>query len=352
MEVQSVAQTQNTQSSTQNNTAQSNSKFSNFLNTEISSMKINGTLPSDAMEQLQKNYKEDMTDKKFDQLLDTLSIKNLTNKEKEFYKSIIDDRVITKDEIKDLSYEEIVTLNKFIDKTNEDGTRIKETSMLMYVDASQIINIPLISNNEAFNKSVLEMTKGMDDTRQFITLVRGINEKRIDYDTVDPSQVLNKLIYEYKDRLETSTATNDMKYYQGVINIYSKLLQTYEELSGENITQEKTETMKVDITQILLEDLLSLIKTGLTESERKELEKLIATINKLIDDSEKSDMIEKLKLQLEELQKRMGDNATEEFKSMVSSFNKILENIEEDKSINKHSTSDELKLIEQIKNNN
>ena len=389
MQVTSTTKITSDNTSKNQNNNNSTSDFNDILNKNISSIKItNEPLPDDAIEKMRQQYKDDMTDEKFDELLKKLDINNLNDEEKKLYKSIIDDRVITKDEINDLSYEQIVTLNKFIMKKDSNNEYIDETSISMYYDVSNILNIPLISDDENFNKVIFEEAIGMEDTRGFMALVTGTynfpwdKNNHIDYDSKDPDEVLRNLIYDYEMKLETSNKTEVMEFYKNVINLYSNLLENYERISGEDMSGVVTQDeYLVNIREDLIDDLMSIIKTGLTVSEVESLEKLIADINKLIDESKENevsaekveDMIKRLEQKLQELQKRMGGkgeieadknlvtsetnykeltHSMKEFKSMVLSLEKALNKIKEESVKNESfsSTQDELILREQLKN--
>lgn len=376
--------TQNTDSASQiNNTTnqknKSNQKFDDILN-----INIQEKLPSDAFEKQRQTYRDEMTDEKFESVLKDLGIDNLSNEEKEFYKSIVDDRLITRDEIKDLSYEQIETLNKFRATTQNTNTDdINDFFVSCYVDVSNILNIPLVSNDEDFNKAIYESMKDMDDTREFMVLVTGSHnfphEAPIDYNTTSPYDVLTAQIQIYEEKLENTTRVEDNPYYKRVIGIYSDILQTYDEIREKNVTRETTNDDEiVDVKADLFADLISLLKTGLTVSEVEYIEKLTSNINNLIEESKTKDiskdkledMIKELKEKIAEIQKRFGEKDGEkttkeslgdeseglsltmkEFKSIVSTLEKTFADLKEKSNRpDAISTQDELKLREEYRN--
>ncbi|RLA84355.1 MAG: hypothetical protein DRG78_01695 [Epsilonproteobacteria bacterium] len=386
MEVKSSTQVTNINNlQTQINNININN-FSNILNNlQISK----DPLPADAYEKIKQGYKDNFTDEKYDELIEKLDIKNLSDSDKELIKTIIDDRVITKDEINDLSYEQIVTLNKFIMKKDSNNNYIEETMVSMYYDVSNIMNIPLISNDENFNKTIFNQAIDMEDTRGYMALITGTHNfpwdknNHIDYNSGDPDDILRELIYDYEQKLETSTKIEVIEYYKNAINIFSNLIEDYDRLKGEDMSGiDNQDNYNFDIIEDLFNDLMSIIRTGLTVSEIESLEKLTAEINKLINDSENKevsskkveDMIKLLEQKLEELQKRLGgsgeidadknletkhsnsktiNQTMKDFKSMVKSLEIELDKIKEQ---NKRydsfsSTQDELNLREQLKKN-
>ncbi len=383
MTVNNTIQNTNSTSQINNNTTnqknKSNQKFDDILN-----IHIQDKLPSDAFEKQRQIYRDDMTDEKFESVLKDLGINNLNDEEKEFYKSIVDDRLITRDEIKDLSYEQIETLNKFRATTQNTNTdNINDFFVSCYVDVSNILNIPLVSNDEDFNKAIYESMKDMDDTREFMALVTGSYnfpfEAPIDYNTTSPYDVLTAQIQIYEEKLENSTRVEDNPYYKRVIGIYSDLLQTYDEIREKNVTRETTyDDEIIDVKADLFADLISLLKTGLTISEVEYIEKLTSNINNLIEESETNDiskdkledMIKELKEKIAEIQKRFGEKdgkettkeslgedseglslTMKEFKSIVLTLEKTFTQLKEKNSRpDVISTQDELKLREEYRN--
>ena len=383
MTVNNTIQNTNSTSQINNNTTnqknKSNQKFDDILN-----IHIQDKLPSDAFEKQRQIYRDDMTDEKFESVLKDLGINNLNDEEKEFYKSIVDDRLITRDEIKDLSYEQIETLNKFRATTQNTNTdNINDFFVSCYVDVSNILNIPLVSNDEDFNKAIYESMKDMDDTREFMALVTGSYnfpfEAPIDYNTTSPYDVLTAQIQIYEEKLENSTRVEDNPYYKRVIGIYSDLLQTYDEIREKNVTRETTyDDEIIDVKADLFADLISLLKTGLTVSEVEYIEKLTSNINNLIEESETNDiskdkledMIKELKEKIAEIQKRFGEKdgkettkeslgedseglslTMKEFKSIVLTLEKTFTQLKEKNSRpDVISTQDELKLREEYRN--
>jgi hypothetical protein len=388
VQVNTSTNTTYTNTTNKNNKTNHSNDFSNLINAKISELKVSDKqLPEDAHKQLQKQYKESFTDEKYDELIEKLEIKDLSDGDKTLIKSIIDDRVVTKDEIEDLSYEQIVTLNKFIMQKDANGDYIEETQISTNYAVSNILNIPLISDNETFNKTIFEKAIHMEDSRSFMALVTGTwnfpydEPNHIDYDTNDPDVVLRDLISKYETRLETSKKVVEIEYYKNSINIYQSLLNNYEINSDENkagVIDNKE--YFVDLKEELIEDLLSLIKTGLTVSEVESLEKLIADINQLIEDSKErdvsekkiEDLIKKLEQKLEELQRRMGGDgeieadkdmeisqagskqlthSMKEFKSMVLSLKYALDEIKEQSTKPEpFSTHEELQLRKGYRN--
>jgi len=387
----SYLQTKNILTQTNNNT-KSDTKFDDIYNQKISEidkeMIVDGPIPPEAIEQMKQESKDSFTDEKYEEILKKLDIKNLSDEDKDLFKSIINDKHISYDEVKDLSYEQMETLKKFT-ATTEKFDSYEEIAVL-HTDfkVEKLFQIPLISDNKTFNKSVLEMAKNFEsdeEVRDFMAMVTGTwnfpydEPNHIDYDIQDPDIVLRDIIYKLEEKLETTTKVKEVEFYKNAINLYTSLLNTFDKLSGKDMSGVMSdEEYFVDIREDLIEDLISILRTGLTVSEIESIEKLIADINKLIEDSKEQDisentikeMIQKLKSDIEKLQERMGIQSEENpegdlssvsenketeglsidmkiLKSIVQNLEKELTKIKEKSDdINFTSTTEELKLRE------
>ncbi len=340
MQVNNTTQMVNTPSGIKSNTEQSETNFSDIYNKKISELDkdkiIDGPIPPEVIEQMRQEYKDSFTDERYEEILEKLDIKNLSDEDKELFKSIIDDRHISYDEVKDLSYEQMETLKQFT--ATEKFDSYKEIAVL-HTDfkVEKLFQIPLISDNKTFNKSVLEMAKNFEsdeEVRDFMAMVTGTwnfpydEPNHIDYDTQDPDIVLRDIIYNLEEKLETTTKVKEMEFYKNAINLYTGLLNTFDKLSGEDMSGVMSdEEYYVNIREDLIEDLMSILRTGLTVSEIESIEKLIADINKLIEDSKEQDisedtikeMIQKLKNDIAKLQDRMGIQSEENSEGDLSS---------------------------------
>ena len=386
MEVNNTTQT----TTTYNKSTQSNKTDDTFNNILIKNVEVksDGELPSiqELWQLRRQEYKDSFTDEKFEELLDKLDINNLNDSEKELYKSIIDDRYITHDEVKDLSYEQIETLNKFLSRSDEYDNRIEETSINSDINTKALLDIPKVSNNETFNKSVLQAAKQIDEKylKSFLITITGVHhlpsDDQIDYDTQDAGEVLQKRILDHEKKLDTPLLVGEIEYYKNTINTLTNVLDIYGILSDENNNEirDKQQAYLIDIKQDLMDDLLSLLKTGMTVSENETLDELVSKINKMIEDSQTedidedllNDMVKELHRQLEQIQKRMGGDgkietdetqetkdsenlslSIKEFKSMMVDLKAALEDLKAQniKKENFNSTQDELALREQLK---
>ena len=331
------------------------------------------------------------TDDEFNNLVEKLNLEHMQKEDKELYKSIIEDRYISNDEIKNLSYKQIETLGKFIFVKEGKNGYIEESLINTDLKAGTLLSIPLITDDENFNKAIFEMVEKMDndkDIQQFMWPITGtphsssliafpeIQAKY--YNGKDMGEVLDNLISDYKTSVDNSTNANDMKYYQTKISQFTDLLNLYNEFSENGEEKIDNEKYIFDIRLDLVADLLSMIKTGFTVSEIESLERLISEINKLIDDSKDKkvseekikDMIQKLEEELLKLQDRLNTqvvknddtsneesdtenltNVMREFKSIVKSLEDSLDQIKEDSTqlIKTMNTDDELRLREKFK---
>lgn len=331
------------------------------------------------------------TDEQFNNLVEKLNLEHMQKEDKELFKSIIEDRYISDDEVKDLSYEQMETLGKFIFIKEGKYGYVKESLINTDPKAGTLLSIPIITDDKNFNKSVFEIVEKMDDKyeiQQFMWPITGTPHssqliafpeiQANHYNGKDMGKVLDDLLSNYKTRLDNSTRANVMQYFQTKIAQFTDLLNLYNEISENGKEKIENEKYLLDIKFDLVEDLLSMIKTGFTVSEMESLERIISEINKLIDDSKDDkvskekieDMISKLEAEIAKLQDRLNieitpteDNTNEnsdtenltnvmkEFKSIVKSLENVLDQIKEEstKLIKSVNTDDELRLREKLK---
>jgi len=364
-----------------------------LMNKKISELIISDRpLPSDAYEKIKQQYIDSMTDEKFDELVDKLGINSLSDSDKALFKSIIADRHISDEEIKGLSYEQMKTLGKFVFKEDENGKYIEETLINTDIKAGTLLSIPVLSKDNNFNKALFSMVEKMDDNMQIIGFMYPITGtshsskiiafpllQHINYDNNPKNidEIIQDLIDVYELKLKNTLKANDVEYYQNQISMYTDLYNLYSEFKGEKENKLDTQEYTIDIRQQLIDDLLSVMNTGLSISEIEELEKLVKDINQLIEESKTKkvsvkrveDMIEKLELKLEELSRRLGikgeievdknlelenteglSQIMKDFKSVVQSLKNALDEIKEKKELTQQtSTDEELKLIKQLK---
>lgn len=294
-----------------------------FINQQLSFGNTQTAFLENLKEQMKQDYKDSMTQNRFDLLLKELGITNLDQEQKEMYRSIINDREITYDEIENLSYEEIQTLNKFIMQKDEYENYKEETMIHYNTKVAHVLNVSKISHNENFNKAVFESLKLLDDSREFMALVTGTHNfptvPSRDYDSSDPQMVLTELIQEHQQMFQTSNKPEEMAYHKKVASIFSNLLQTFNVMNEENSLRVTTYDNEQDIKTILFDDLISVLQTGITKSEQEYIEKLTMDIKRLIDESTSKEipikqiekLVEKLKSSIEQIQQRYGQDIKE-----------------------------------------
>ena len=339
------------------------------------------------------NDNSKLSQKQFENLINKLDLKGLSQKEKELYKSIIEDGYISNKEIKDLSYEEVKTLGKFVFKKDDSGEYIDETLINSDLKAGTLLSTAVISDNEDFNKSVFKMVEKLEkdeDITSFMYLITGTFHsnkliafpelQEIKYEGKDIKELLEDRISTFEGMLEVSASAELSKTLKSVINQFEDLLNIFDNISkGEKQSSSKS-SYNVDITQELIDDLMSMMETGLTKTEIEALEKLITQIKNKIEDSKEEkvaeeeieELLKELENKIKEIKQRVtGDDTVEvnkesknidkeglsikmqEFKSMVQSLEKTLEKVQEEanKATAFTSSHEELMLREQFSKN-
>lgn len=334
---------------------------------------------------------EYISDEEFNNLVNKLQLQDMKKEDMALFKSIIEDQYISNEEVENLSYAQMETLGKFVFIEDGKDSYIDKTTINTDLKAGTLLSIPIVTDDENFNKAVFDMVSNMNDNVEIVNFMYGItgthhSAKLIafpelqskNYKNKDMGEVLEKIIDNYNIYLDNSKSANDTKYLQNMISKYTDLFNLYQEFSGNEDKKLEKEELIDNIKQHLTDDFLSIMKTGLTVSEVDKLEKSIAKLEGLIESSEDKeiseveiqDKIKKILEELEAIYRRLGvketieldknietqnseglTNSMKEFKSIVSSLKKALEEI---KTIgikeDPMSVDDELKLIEKLKN--
>lgn len=354
---------------------------------------IQNNIPKEVPVHLEKYDDSKLTQEQFDKLIDKLDLNYLSQEEKELYKSIIDNGYISNEEIKDLSYEEMKTLGKFVFKKDESGEYIDETLLNSDMKAGTLLSTAVISDNDDFNKSVFKMVENLEkdeDITNFMYLITGTFHsnkliafpqlQEIDYEGKDIKEFLKDKISTFEDMIEVSASSELSKVLKGVINQFDDLLDLFNSISKNKDEPTTKSSYEVDITQKLIDDLISLMETGLTKTELESIEKLMNQIKEKIEDSKEKkvsedkirELLKELEDKIKEIQKRvMGNDKIEiekdsnnikddelsvnmqEFKSILQSLKIALEKIKEEgtNKTNSISSHEELSLREQLNQN-
>jgi len=376
------------------NTQNNNQKAENTsFHTMLIEKNLENTTSNNLPVYLEKYDDSKLTQEQFDKLIDKLDLNYLSQDEKELYKSIIDNGYISNEEIKDLSYEEMKTLGKFVFKKDESGEYIDETLLNSDMKAGTLLSTAVISDNDDFNKSVFKMVENLEkdeDITNFMYLITGTFHsnkliafpqlQEIDYDGKDIKEFLEDKISTFEDMLEVSASSELSKVLKGVINQFDDLLGLFNSISKNKDEPTTKSSYEVDITQKLIDDLFSLMETGLTKTELESIEKLMNQIREKIEDSKEKkvsedkirELLKELEDKIKEIQKRvMGNDKIEiekdsnnikddelsvnmqEFKSILQSLKIALEKIKEEgtNKTNSISSHEELSLREQLNQN-
>ena len=370
--------------SNQNNNSEiKNSSFDKLLKEE-SSKNISAQFINDDSKLSQEQFKT---------LINKLDLNDLSQEEKELYKSIIDDGYISNKELKGLSYEEVKTLGNFILKKDDSGEYIDETLINSDLKAGTLLSTAVISDNDDFNKSVFKMIEKLEkdeDITSFMYLITGTFHsnkliafpelQEIKYEGKDIKELLENKISTFEGMLEVSADTELSKVLKSVLNQFNDLLNLFDSISKKEEQSSTKSSYEIDITQELIDDLMSIMQTGLTKTEIEDLEKLISKIKDKIEDSKEEkvsqekieELLKELENKIKEIKQRVtGDDTVEvdkesknmdkeelsikmqEFKSMILSLEKTLEKVQEEanKATAFTSSHEELMLREKFNKN-
>ncbi len=222
---------------------------------------------------------------------------NISPEDEALFKSITKDNYVSYDEIKDLSYEQIVQIKDFVMKKDEENNYIQSSFMDHDKKAGMLLGTTAISNNNTFNKAIFNIARKIDDEKIFETFMFDMTGtqfsdklmaypelQEIDYSHKDVQEYLADKLSSYQIKLDTATDKESKKFYQDMINRLQGLTNHYKSLKGESLYDN---TDPLEKLRALVEDLISVIKTGFTVEELENIEKLIAELRKLL--KERSD---------------------------------------------------------------
>lgn len=217
---------------------------------------------------------------------------NVSPADEALFKSITKDNYVSYDEIKNLSYEQIVQIKDFVMKKDEENNYIQSSFMDHDKKAGMLLGTTAISDNNTFNKAIFNIARKIDDEKILETFMYDMTGTKwsdklmaypefqeIDYSKKDVKEYLADKLASYQIKLDTATDKESKEFYQDMINRLQGLTNHYKSLQGESIHDN---TDPFERIRALVKDLISVIKTGFTLEELEYIEKLIEEIRKLL----------------------------------------------------------------------
>lgn len=182
----------------------------------------------------------------FDKLLTHLDDMALSDKEKDQFFSIVQDRYISSEEIESLSYEEAKKIKNLIIEYDENGKAYDASLINASYKASSMMASSLVSSDETFNKAFFEKIRTMDDQKEIIGLVAAltgtyhmeniaareelINDANFDFHPIketDMKAFLENKIDEFKDVLQSPDSEGEKRVYETLLSWYSDIYDNY-----------------------------------------------------------------------------------------------------------------------------
>ncbi len=243
----------------------------------------------------------------------------ISERNKTLYESITEDNYLSYDEIKDLSYEQIVEIKDFVLKKDNEGNYIQRSFMDHDKKAGMLLGTISITQDSTFNKAIFNIAKNIDNDKIFDTFMFDITGtqfsdqmmaypelQNVDYSKGTTDYLANKLA-SYQVKLDVSQDDETKEFYQDMINAFQGLTNQHKSLKGESIHDNSDSNAKIEA---LLKDLISVIKTGFTESELEYMEQLLEEIRKLLkekDDEDSQTSNEEIEKQIKALEDAVFD---------------------------------------------
>lgn len=195
-----------------------------------------------SVEDIRQKYKDNFNDEKYSELLEKVGLEDLSDEEKELFKSVIDDKHISDSEVRNLSYEQMKTLNKIIMQSDDKDNYLAQDIIDIDYKASRLLDTTFMSKDDTFNKTVFQQVKGLHNDEviyMYMAMVSGTrnfpNEDSIYKNSDDPAEVLKSLIQTNEQRQSIASQSSLKGYFNASVNIYNNILQNYEN----NIAKEK-----------------------------------------------------------------------------------------------------------------
>jgi len=182
---------------------------------------------------------EEKEKKKFNELMDKLDISNLNNREKELFRTILEDKEISNIEMDKLSYEEMKKINQFIFKKDENGEVIDDTLIRTNSRINALLKTTELTDDETFNQVLFNTVKSMNDIYEINNFLNPIlnliSEKftafddvnSINFITEDINKVLDELIKTFDEYYQETEYDEIKEHYLSVINKYQDLKEQY-----------------------------------------------------------------------------------------------------------------------------
>ncbi len=246
-----------------------------------------------------KYYENQFSVEYFESVIEKLDIKDLTSEDKELCKGILKDKYILEDEVKNLSFKELQTLDKFYMKA-QDGIYVGESIYVTDVKAGALLQAVNATKDEVFNETIFDAVQSMDDDQQIaiymaiVTGGRGFGRESAYHDITkdspsspgkEPSLVLEQLIKDTKNKLDNAATDQDKNFYKNMLEIYNDLSLRYEQkLSGKESGQIIEEEIEADI-MLLYKMLLSISNIELTSVENEIMDKILLYLGERTDES-------------------------------------------------------------------
>ena len=248
----------------------------------------------------------------------------VSEKDKRIFDSIIEDKFISYEELKYLSYEQVQLLPKYVMKKDEEGNLIKSSMLDSDRKAGMLMSSTVISNNTNFNKAVFHSIKKIEDNEFLETFMYEITGTKLndnlvaypelqeqDYSKEGTSMFIEKKIASYQVALDQAKTEEEKENYQALLGSFTGLNNMVKSFNGQSIhdNSDPLERMKA-----LVNDIVSVLKTGFSEEELELIEKLLEEIRKRIRENKEgashspeeiNQMMKELERAVAELKKRI-----------------------------------------------
>ena len=173
----------------------------------------------------------------FDQLLDKLNIKNLSQSEKEMFRAILEDDEFSNMEMDKLSFEEMKKISQLLSGWDKGENFEDKLSVRYGSKTAALLSTVNATDDDIFNKALFEKVKQMDDIDEindFLTpFLNNIYEKLKEYKDIvklDMNEILIDIIADFKEYYNKAEDNEVRKHYKEIIEVYSEFKDFYNAL--------------------------------------------------------------------------------------------------------------------------
>lgn len=173
----------------------------------------------------------------FEQLLKKLGVTNLSQSEKDMFRTILEDEEFSNMEMDNLSFEQMKKISQLLSNWDKDGNFEDKLSVRYGSKTAALLSTVNATDDDILNKALFDKVKNMNDLDEIndflLPFLNHISEKLKEYDEIinlDMNEVIDELIGQFQENYDKSEDNETKNYYKEKIEIYIEFKEYYNEL--------------------------------------------------------------------------------------------------------------------------